>query len=157
MHQKFTAPTALLIVLATPSAVRCTESTPPSPKGVAQVHAISQVAPRLFNFQSEAWSKIPESQRQLIERAQKDLELVASGKNPSSLKRTIVEFDGGTTTFECEEYKITLWKELVTLNKILFQKRGISISFHPQYSSEYSQQDIVANTWLEPLLLRKAP
>jgi hypothetical protein len=111
----------------------------------------------LFNLQSEAWSKIPESQRLLIEQAQKDLELVASGKDPSSLKRKLVTFDGGTTTFECEEYEITVWKELVTLNKVLFQKRGISISFHAQHSSEYSHRDIVANTWLEPLFLHKAP
>jgi hypothetical protein len=156
MHHTSSALTALLILTA-PSMVRCTEPVSPPPKRENQELTTPQVTPRLFNLQTEAWLKIPEPQKLLIEQAQKDLELVASGKDPSTLKRKFVTFDGGTTTFECEGYEITLWMELVTLNKLLFQKRGISISFHAHYSSEYSQRDIVANTWLEPLFLHKAP
>jgi hypothetical protein len=89
----------------------------------------------------------------IFERAQKDLESIATGGLPALAKRTIVEFDGGTTTYECEGYRITRWQELIELNGVLFQKLGLSISFSLT-PNPYGNSDVVACTWLKPLALK---
>jgi len=94
---------------------------------------------------------IPEQQRVLFERAQKDMDLISSGQPPINCKFESLLLDGGTKTYRSDDYEITEWKQLFSLNDVIFQKRGISITFKSRFPGALPSGDIVANTWLEPV------
>jgi len=94
---------------------------------------------------------IPEKQQMLFERAQRDLDLISSGQPPINCKLKGLLLDGGTKTYGSDDYEITEWKQLFSLNDVIFQKRGISITFRSRFPGALPPGDIVANTWLEPV------
>ena len=108
---------------------------------------ISQLPP-LLKMSATSGKAIPKKQRLLFERAQRDLDFIFAGGTPTTCKSAEVILDGGTKTYGFDDYQIVEWRQLLTINGVNFQKRGISIQFNTDFHDASA-----AYVWLEPVFL----
>jgi hypothetical protein len=103
----------------------------------------------LIQLDTKAAMSLPKEKIAIFTRANTDLDLVSSGRDPLYSRLSGVFLDGGTKQYTSSEYVITSWHELRQIHGVSCNKRGVSIKFNDPVPALNGLLDDFSYTWVE--------